>query len=82
MLKESDWGTSKTCGRSGGDTNVNRVDRGLYRSPSSYGENRSTGCVAQPSVHLFDRESGTFQTEEQVVSQIDKYPISVRETSL
>jgi IS605 OrfB family transposase len=29
---------------------------------------RSNGCVAQPSVHLFDRESGTFKTREQVVS--------------
>jgi putative transposase len=37
-------------------------------TPSPHGEDRSTGCVAQPSVHLFDRESGTFTTRDQVVS--------------
>jgi len=37
-------------------------------TPSPHGEDRSNGCVAQPSVHLFDRESGTFKTREQVVS--------------
>ena len=31
-------------------------------------EDRSSGCVAQPSTYLFDRESGTFRTREQVVS--------------
>ncbi|MFB6104458.1 MAG: RNA-guided endonuclease TnpB family protein, partial [Halobacteriaceae archaeon] len=29
---------------------------------------RSNGCVAQPSTRLFDRDSGTFRTREQVVS--------------
>jgi transposase len=37
-------------------------------TPSPHGEDRSNGCVAQPSTHLFDRESGTFHTREQVVS--------------
>ena len=37
-------------------------------TPSPHGEDRSNGCVAQPSTHLFDRESGTFRTREQVVS--------------
>ena len=37
-------------------------------TPSPHGEDRSNGCVAQPSVHLFDRESGMFQSREQVVS--------------
>ena len=37
-------------------------------TPSPHGEDRSNGCVAQPSVHLFDRESGTFQKREQAVS--------------
>ncbi|MFB1066547.1 RNA-guided endonuclease InsQ/TnpB family protein [Natrinema sp. H-ect4] len=37
-------------------------------TPSPHGEDRSNGCVAQPSVHLFDRESGMFNTREQVVS--------------
>jgi transposase, IS605 OrfB family, central region len=37
-------------------------------TPSPHGEDRSNGCVAQPSAHLFDRESGTFQTREQAVS--------------
>jgi len=37
-------------------------------TPSPHGEERSDGCVAQPSVHLFDRESGTFEPREQVVS--------------
>ncbi len=37
-------------------------------TPSPHGENRSNGCVAQPSTHLFDRESGTFHTRERVVS--------------
>ena len=37
-------------------------------TPSPHGEDRSTGCVAQPSTYLFDRESGTFHTREQVVS--------------
>jgi IS605 OrfB family transposase len=37
-------------------------------TPSPHGEDRSNGCVAQPSVHLFDRESGTFQSREQAVS--------------
>ena len=36
--------------------------------PSPHGEERSTGCVAQPSVHLFDSDSGVFTTREQVVS--------------
>jgi IS605 OrfB family transposase len=35
---------------------------------SPHGEDRSNGCVAQPSVHLFDRESGMFTTREQAVS--------------
>jgi len=35
---------------------------------SPHGEDRSNGCVAQPSTYLFDRESGTFRTREQVVS--------------
>ncbi|WP_254535931.1 RNA-guided endonuclease InsQ/TnpB family protein [Halomarina litorea] len=35
---------------------------------SPHGEDRSNGCVAQPSTYLFDRESGTFHTREQVVS--------------
>ena len=59
---------SKTCWGCGDDTNANHVERDLYVSPSPYGEHRSTGCVAQLSVHLFDRESGTFQTKEQDVS--------------
>jgi len=59
---------SKTCSGCGDHTNADRVERDLYVSPSPYGEDRSTGCVAQPSVHLFDRESGTFQTKEQIVS--------------
>ena len=37
-------------------------------TPSPHGEDRSNGCVAQPSTHLFDRESGTFTPGEQVVS--------------
>ena len=37
-------------------------------SPNPHGEYRSNGCVAQPSVHLFDRESEMFRTREQVVS--------------
>ncbi len=37
-------------------------------TPSPHGEDRGNGCVAQPSVHLFDRESGTFKAREQVVS--------------
>ena len=37
-------------------------------TPSPHGADRSTGCVAQPSTHLFDRESGTFTTREQAVS--------------
>jgi len=37
-------------------------------TPSPHGEDRSNGCVAQPSVHLFDRESGTVRPREQVVS--------------
>ena len=37
-------------------------------TPSPHGEDRSNGCVAQPSTHLFDRESGTFRTREQIVS--------------
>jgi transposase, IS605 OrfB family, central region len=37
-------------------------------TPSPHGEDRSNGCVAQPSVHLFNHESGTFTTREQVVS--------------
>jgi len=61
MLKGSDWETSKTCCQCGNDTNANRVERDLYVSPSLYGEDRSTGCVAQPFVNLFGRESGTLQ---------------------
>jgi len=68
VLKGSNWETSKTCCRCGDDTNANRVNRGLYVSPVPYGEDRNTGCVAQLSVHLFDRESGTFQTKEQHVA--------------
>jgi len=37
-------------------------------TPSPHGEDRSNGCVAQPSTHLFDPESGTFHTREQVMS--------------
>ena len=37
-------------------------------TPSPHGEDRSNGCVAQPSTYLFDRESGTFARREQVVS--------------
>lgn len=37
-------------------------------TPSPHGKDRSNGCVAQPSVHLFDRESGMFTTREQTVS--------------
>ena len=37
-------------------------------TPSPHGEDRSNGCVAQPSVRLFDRESGMFTTREQAVS--------------
>jgi putative transposase len=37
-------------------------------TPSPHGEDRSNGCVAQPSTYLFDRESGTFHTREHVVS--------------
>ncbi|MFB6362336.1 MAG: RNA-guided endonuclease InsQ/TnpB family protein [Halobacteriales archaeon] len=37
-------------------------------TPSPHGEDRSNGCVAQPSVHLFDRESGTFTPREQAIS--------------
>jgi len=37
-------------------------------TPSPHGEDRSNGCVAQPSTYLFDRESGTFHTREQAVS--------------
>jgi len=29
-------------------------------TPSPHGEDRSNGCVAQPSTYLFDRESGCF----------------------
>ncbi len=36
-------------------------------TPSPHGEDRSNGCVAQPSTYLFDRESGTFKSREQVV---------------
>jgi len=51
-------------------------ERGLQRggeyasedNPSPHGEDRSNGCVAQPSTYLFDRESGTFHTREQAVS--------------
>ncbi len=68
MLKGSDWEMSKTCCVCGDDTSADRVERGLYASPSPYGEDRSTGCVAQPSVHLFDRESGTFQMKKQIMS--------------
>jgi len=35
---------------------------------SPHGEDRSNGCMAQPSTYLFDRESGMFHTREQVVS--------------
>jgi Transposase and inactivated derivatives len=35
---------------------------------SPHGEHRSNECVAQSSVHLFDRESETFTTREQTVS--------------
>jgi IS605 OrfB family transposase len=37
-------------------------------TPSPHSEDRSNGCVAQPSTYLLDRESGTFTTREQVVS--------------
>ncbi len=37
-------------------------------TPSPHGEDRSTGCVAQPSIRLFDRERGTFTTRGQAVS--------------
>jgi IS605 OrfB family transposase len=37
-------------------------------TPSPHGEDRSNGCVAQPSVNLFDRESGTVLPREQVGS--------------
>jgi len=37
-------------------------------TPSPHGEDRSNGCVAQPSTYLFDRESGMFRTRERVVS--------------
>ncbi|SEJ21911.1 putative transposase [Halohasta litchfieldiae] len=37
-------------------------------TPSPHGEDRSNGCVAQPSTHLFDSESGAFAPREQVVS--------------
>ncbi len=37
-------------------------------TPSPHAEDRSTGCVAQPSTYLFDCESGMFHTREQVVS--------------
>jgi len=35
---------------------------------SPHSEDRSNGCVAQPSTYLFDRESGRFAPREQVVS--------------
>jgi len=44
-------------------------------TPSSHGEDRSNGCVAQPSVHLFDSDSGALAPREQVVSYTSKYPI-------
>jgi transposase len=37
-------------------------------TPSPHGEDRSNGCVAQPSTHLFDSDSGVFAPREQVVS--------------
>lgn len=37
-------------------------------TPSPHGEERSNGCVAQPSVHPFDTESGCFAPREQGVS--------------
>jgi len=37
-------------------------------TPSPHGEDRSNGCVAQPSTHLFDSESGAFAPREQAVS--------------
>jgi len=37
-------------------------------TPSNYGDDRSNGCVAQPSTYFFDREIGTFRTREQVMS--------------
>jgi len=37
-------------------------------TPNPHGEDRSNGCVAQPSTYLFDRESARFHTREQVVS--------------
>ncbi|WP_394324605.1 zinc ribbon domain-containing protein [Haloquadratum walsbyi] len=45
-------------------------------TPSPHGEDRSNGCVAQPSTYLCDRESGMFHTRGQVVSETGtgKYP--------
>ena len=37
-------------------------------TPRPHGEDRSNGCVAQPSTYLFNRESGTFHAREQIVS--------------
>ena len=39
-----------------------------------YKTSTSTGYLAQPSTHLFDRESGTFTTRDQVMSWTGKYP--------
>ena len=53
------------------DKNVPTLTRftpGLKARILSLNQDRSNGCVAQPSTYLFDRESGTFTTREQVVS--------------
>ena len=58
-----------------GNADCNRAENMRQRiTPSSHGEDRSNGCVAQPPVHLFDRESGTFTPRDQAGSWTSKYP--------
>lgn len=49
-----------------GAENIRRELEGAKVPPSPHDEDRSTGWMAQPAVHLFDRESGRFTPREQV----------------
>ncbi|ELY57953.1 transposase, IS605 OrfB family protein [Natronococcus amylolyticus DSM 10524] len=51
-----------------GAENIRRKLEDTQVPPSPDDEDRSTGWMAQPAVHLFDRESGRFTPREQVVN--------------
>jgi putative transposase len=62
------------------NADVNGAENIRRKVPPNPEGDRSTGWMAQPAVHLFDRSEGVFAPREQVVDREPQYPNAVRET--